>query len=481
MQEQPQEEKKETQIVSRPNHMKFVKFTAEQYAGLNFENTQDKCLVLMFPENERILEAKGNQGTGKTSLLNAFKASMGLPEPENAVNNGTKNKAATLEFIHDDKEYKVRITKSGFNVTYDTELNGKKMTNVVKKPKDVLQNLIGPIGVSPSFLRDKKSGADQIEWIKSLTLKSDSEKEETEIKGKHAADYAERTTINKDVSRLKVDVVATGLYVWDTENFVFLERDEKRLAEEAVKNAPAQEDIQVTYNEASKKRDQLVAGKARLAEIEKDLVKLKEESDDIDRQIEQFMAKKAGKEFTIKETQKSIETATAFLNERANAEEEFTKALNDLQNSSNIAIAKKNLEDVAKKIADYNVVEKRQEELNNNLQEYATQLKELATKYTPAIEGLEIVINGIDDTRSEGVYLNGVNMAHLSESECWDLCLQLWELQGTSVVFIENITSLGSAAIERVNWFAQKGGYVFVSQMQRDYQELKVEFINKIS
>ena len=481
MSESTHTSKEEKEIVSRPNHLKLVKFSAEQYAGLDYTNSPEKSLVLFFPENEHILEAKGDQGVGKTSLMRAFMASMGMQEPDNAINNKTANKSAQLEFEHDDKMYKVRITKTGFGVTYDTEVNGKTVKNTVNKPKEVLQNIIGPIGISPEFLRNQKSGAEQIKWIKSLTLKTpEAEKEEADIQYKHASDYKERTIVNRDEARLKTEIISSGLYQWDSENFVLLETEYKTNLFQKVKDAPEEAEVKEIYTLAQKKRDELVAGRNRIDELQKDKKKIESEISEIDRQIEELTAKKTGKAFTIAETDKAIAKGLQFVEERKDAEKEFDVALENMQNASNIALGKKALDDISGKIVEYKKIELRQEELNNNLELYSTQLKELAKQYTPAIEGLEVVVNGIDNTKLEGVYLNGVNMAHLSESECWDLCLQLWKMQGTSVVFIENITSLGSAAIDRVNWFADQGGYVFVSQMQRGYQELKVEFINQI-
>ena len=96
--------------------------------------------------------------------------------------------------------------------------------------------------------------------------------------------------------------------------------------------------------------------------------------------------------------------------------------------------------------------------------------------YTPAIEGLTIETGVGIDAKQPGVYVNGKNMAYLSESELWDFCLQVWKLTGTRIVFIENSTSLGSAAVERVNWFAENGGKVFMSTMNRNYKEMKVSF-----
>lgn len=474
------QEQSKPELVSRPNNLKMLKFTVENFAGLNLEESKDGCMVIAFPENERIMEAKGNQGVGKTSLLNAMMASMGLPEPDNAINNKSGNKSSTLEFEQDGRIYKVRITKKGFTLTYNTELNGKQTVSEIKKPKDSLYNIIGPIGVSPDFLREKRSGADQIKWIKSLTIKGEAETKEAEIKAQHKKAYDSRTEKNKDLARLRSEAISAGIYAWDAENFVLQETEKKMQYEEAVSGFKDDVQIREAHDAASKKKANLLAGKTRMEGLLKSKEEATEDIQDFERQIEALQLKIQQKQASIAELNTSIEKGEKFLEENKDAEAEYEKALADMQNAGKIALQKKELEDAAIKVAEFLKVESELEALNNTIEECSQQLKDLAKEYTPDIPGLEVVTNGIDNTRPEGVYLNGTNMAHLSESECWDLCLRLWRMQGTSIVFIENITSLGSEAVERVNWFAQQGGYVFVSMMQRDYKDLVVEFVNEI-
>jgi hypothetical protein len=80
------------------------------------------------------------------------------------------------------------------------------------------------------------------------------------------------------------------------------------------------------------------------------------------------------------------------------------------------------------------------------------------------------------DESKKGLFLNGINIAALSESERYALCIQIWQHYGTKVVFIENISSLGSHALEIIKLFIKNGGTVFGTQMNRGQQSISVSF-----
>ncbi len=198
--------------------------------------------------------------------------------------------------------------------------------------------------------------------------------------------------------------------------------------------------------------------------------------DDINRQIEQLTTKRDALRVDESKNTDSILAARAYIKERESAPEALKVATEQMNNAGKIAILRSDLHQFAQKKGEFTKTEKRQSDLNNLLVECESDIQQLAKDVTPDIEGLEVVVGSIDSEKAEGVYFNGVNMAALSESELWDLCLQIWKLTGTAVVYIENSSSLGTDAIHRVNWFAEKGGHVFISTMQRGYKELKVSF-----
>lgn len=468
------------EIVSRPHRLKFIKTEIGSYAGLNFEDAPDKCMVIMFPENERILQASCDQGGGKTSLLKAFKSTMGMEEPDNAINQSTGSKSVTHEFMVSDKEYRVRITSKGFTVSLASEINGNKRYADLKSPKSMLSELIGPIGMSPSFLSSKKSGKDQIEWIKSLTVNGDAKNAEEELNQKYSKAYNDRTGINKEFERLKSDLLNTGYFVWDNDNKEMRESGKRVEDAEMVKSFPNSKQIEENFQQAVKDRDTLTITRQKLNQYEDSKRKTQEDITSLENKILELQNQIQTKKSAIIEIDESIRKGKEFEQNLLGAEDNFRKSQEEMQKASNVALVKRSLEDAAVKYDFFTQTEQARETINNFMVEIEAQIKQMAKDCTPDIEGLEVVIGNIDSQKPEGVYLNGVNMAHLSESEQWDLCLQLWKLMGVSVVFIENITSLGSSAIERVNWFAENGGYVFVSCLNRGYKELHVDFLTQL-
>lgn len=467
------------EVTSRPNHLKLISFEVEAYGGLNMT---DKALVVHFPENDRITEFSGDQGMGKTSLMNALKALMGEQEPGNAINAVANNKSATLTFEKDGNRYQSRLTKTAYTLkNLKEDATGKIITSTISKPKDILSDLIGPVGVSPDFLTKKKSGAEQIEWIKSLAANNpEIAKLEQEIQGKYDTAYKERTGINAEVTRLRQEISAVGYYRWDSTNNVFAVTQKMSEDKTIIDKAPANDDeIKEIYDRELARDRELDRAKQKLAGYVEKTEQIDIYIDNINEQIKELQEKLTKAENEKIVISEGISKGEEYVKTLQDAPEKLLQAQADMQNAGKIALLKKALADSTASIAKYSRTETEQANLNNKLVEYEKLMQDLAKECTPDIEGLEVITGNIDSKKPTGVYYKGINMAALSESELWDLCLQIWKFTGTSVVYIENSSSLGTDAINRVNWFAEKGGHVFISTMQRGYKELKVSFHNE--
>ena len=466
------------EIVSRPNDLKLVKVEIDSYAGID---ATDKALVIVFPENEKITELSGDQGVGKTSLMNGLKALLGEPEPENSINQTTKNKSMSLEFEKDGELYKTRLTKSAFTLTSIKEKDGNKMTSTINKPKEMLSKLIGPVGVSPSFVKEKKSGESQLEWIKSLA-KSNPElsAQENAIKAAHALDYAKRTDVNRDVKNLKQSILNTGYYSFSDDGETV---HTAAVNEALMKIADAPENEEVIQEEFKAAQLQLAEKNkaiSRREQLDFEMKTARNEVERLNNEIARLQAQVLSQNKKIADTDDAIVLADAYIKERDNAPQRMEAAQQAFQNFNSVTLLRKGVFDAAELVKTYKTKEEEQKALIAKLDQYEAELRELAQQFTPDIEGLEIELgNSIDNKRQMGVYYKGTNIAFLSESELWDLCLQVWKVSGISVVFIENSTSLGSDAMERINWFAKNGGTVFLSTVQRGYKELKVTFLKE--
>lgn len=463
-------------IASRPNHLKLVSLTVDAFAGLDYS---DKSLVIVFPEGENIAEFSGDQGVGKTSLANALSTLMGGDEPKNAVNADKLTKGAELEFVDNGTKYISKLTKSAYTLRQITDVPGaKKAVATVSSPKTVLSNIVGPLGVSPDFLKGKSKGEDQIAWIKSMVSQNtDLAAQEQEYKNLYDISYKKRTQINKDIQELRGKISDSALYVWDNENKVFVESANYQSSVEIEAAAPKDRtELDEKFKAAEKKNSEYNNGKSRLLDLNNKLSNHQSKIKSIEDEILNLQAQLATEKTKLAETEESITKGNEYVKEREAAEQEYQVARKEVMDYGNIETLRRLISDSKINLQDHAKAESAKRELEDIMTTCELELKNLAQKYTPNIEGLEVVVANIDSARPEGVYYKGTNIAHLCESELWDLCLQVWKHTGIRIVFIENSSSLGSEAIQRINWFAANGGYVFVTTMQRGYKELKVSF-----
>lgn len=466
----------EVDIASRPNHLKLVSLDVTAFAGLDYT---DKSLVIVFPEGKNITEFSGDQGMGKTSLANAISSLMGGEEPKNAVNSTKQTKAASLNFEVNGNVYESRLTKSAYQLKMITDMpNGKKAVSDVKSPKTMLANIVGAIGVSPDFLKNKSKGSEQIEWIKSMAAQNtDISQKEEEYKTLFQKAYNNRTDINKSLKECQRILNESGLYVWDAENKVYVESADYathvKIEAEAPKDRVA---LDEKFKSAEKKISEYNNGKSRLAELGTKLSNYNRSITTIENEILALQAQLATEKVKLAETEEAIKRGKEYIQERESAEKEYQEIRKEVMDYGNIETLRKLLSDSKQTLDNYNTYEEAKKECEAIMDTCEADLKNLTKQYTPPIEGLEVIVANIDSAKPEGVYYKGTNIAHLCESELWDLCLQVWKCTGIRVVFIENSSSLGSDAVQRINWFANNGGYVFITTMQRGYKELKVSF-----
>lgn len=460
--------KKDT-VVSTANFLRFVRFDVKSFAGIH----EDMKLAIVFDDpKKRIVGFSGDQGTGKTSSLQALYTLCGGMPPKNAINEKDKNIDEELVFERNGEKYVVRATKGSFTVTkFDKDGNRSKMDS----PKDFLKRVIGPIGLNPMALKGMK-GPEQIEWLRSLTTFTKEQLElEADILSKKETDYKKRTEVNRVVKQLEGEVLSTGYYVWDNENKVFKATELFVADTNTVAKSELNEDIvaQNLKDAENKKNEWQKASEGleqmRTKKFEKTL------------EIEELRRKLAQAEHEEKELLDRIEKGEKWIEENKGVTEVYDKAFEAMRQLGDVKMKNQNLTSVADKIKLHTTKEEEAVMLNGKLDEYDKLHKQFVQSFTPNIEGFEVVVPGIDSKKAEGLYYKEKTMIMLSESEIFELYLQLLASQNVKVTIIENITSLGTAAIERINWFAeQMGGYVFYSAMERGKEKLGFQFLDKI-
>src|SRR6185503_14128206 len=108
------------------------------------------------------------------------------------------------------------------------------------------------------------------------------------------------------------------------------------------------------------------------------------------------------------------------------------------------------------------------------------EIRGLVKKILPDIPGLEVVTEKSIDGPAIGIYVEGKTPAQLCESELYDLWLKLCDIKGTSMVVIENWSVLGTEAVQTINYLAQQGVQVWVTQMHRGQREASIEFVDEL-
>lgn len=447
---------------------KFTSFTPESFAGINEENNQS--LIITIPEDCHVIELAGDQGQCKTSALSFIKAMCGGSLPANAINSVDEDMRGTATFEEDGVVYTVRMTKSGFTVKFNdgTGLSTKG------SPKEWLQSRIGNIGISPMSLKDKK-GKDQIEWIREV-YKLDKESLDLEkriLAGLKKVTEEKRPNANREYARLKKEVADTGYYFFDEDNKVF-GTTEILTSDTALVDAVDLEDDSLTrkHEEAQKKVNQFNNAKTAIANYHNDAIRQ-------NNRIDELKAQLAAAEEEHLNTQAQIKKAEDWFKNNQDPQSELDAALKLLKDSGELKAKKKNIASAATKLSEFLKAEEAKIMVEGEVEEYKNQQKEFVKATTPEVEGLEIIVGDYHQTKTEGVWYKDKPPAAWSESETWELYLRLCKALNIRVSIVENISSLGSSAINVINEFIESGGYIFCSRMDRSKKGIEIIFNHK--
>jgi nucleoside diphosphate kinase len=445
--------------------LRFISFTPEAFGGINDANAKD--MVISFPEaNDRIIELEGDQGRCKTSLLNFVKVMCGGELPPNATNSIQNDLRGTSEFQIGDRTYKVRMTKGTFTLSYTSPTEKGK----IESPKANLQQLIGNIGLSPMMLKDMK-GKQQIEWLReAFRLTPEQKALENTIRQNYAKAFEARTDVNREFNRLQKEVAATAYYDYDYNNCVFntnqmYETDYNTVLNNTYDDAT----IQAKYDEAQRKVAQYGNATIRLDTHRDTLLTQQRRIADLEKQLEE--AKDAESK-----TQQAIRDGEAWFAANANPKKELDDVVETMKNSGEVRSKRDAIAAAFAKYHEYNAYEEKKIILEGQVAEYREQLNEFVKETTPDIPGLEVIVGDWHPDKNEGIYYNDRTPQQLSESEAWALYLLLCKGLGIKVVLLENVTSMGSAAIDVINEFVRDGGYVFCTKMNRQQKNINISF-----
>lgn len=451
----------------------------------------DNGIVLVFPENYRLQLSEGDQGVGKSSLQKSLLELTGNILAPNAINSIDNDKKINLKtWGLDGHLYHIRSTKSTYVIErIETDEEGKPIINEkgkeikaeMKEPKTMIKKIVGPAGISPNWLVEMKP-SEQIAWVRSLfTLDQDVLKQELEITKKYNESYKARTQAGNDQKRYKNLTESSPFYKEQ-------EKHEKYFAETSFEDVEqSMKTIQEKHSEYQRYEMGLqqlkdISLKNAIANVDKadeTIVSIENEIKRLQEQLSKAHdAKQAAVEGKIA-VENRIKAGDEWIEENKSVVEEMQSFGEKVKEASEFKAKKQEWEIMLENQKQMNHYETEYQRLTTLIDEYAKTKQQLVEMFTPKVEGFEVCIPDENEKR-EGLFYNGMSLDKLSESELWEMATQLWQVMNVQMVFVENINSLGTGAIEKFNQFIQQGGYVFATMMNRAEKNLKITFDNTI-
>lgn len=433
--------------------LNFKKFVASSFLAINKENPIVIDFSEYHPKGQRITKSSGDQGQRKTSFLNSLLAlcayNFGFDE-DNFINAKDGTKSASLEVEREGKQYRIKLTKSKFIVEqlYKSVDGTKQKWVEEEEPKTLARKVIGTIGTSPMYLKNKKGQEQVTELYKMLNVDETLRMKEVELKTALAKAVESRATANRQYDTLKKTLSEEPLYL----NWEASERD---YAEE--KNT---ETAREKLNEISKNRSAIHANRNNVSVLESNIQRNKTEIEELEKRIQLL------RDHVAYETEK-VNKSKEFLEENKGVDGEYDAALKEVTTINQYVINRNRWQEIQRKKKEMDEFETFIQQYDIRKDQLRNDLKNLVTDILPPVEGLEVVTEDPIDGRGQGVYYKGFTLAQLSESELWELYLQICLSQDIKCVFIENIQDLGTEAINTINYLAKRGVNIFATEMRR--------------
>lgn len=424
--------------------MKLKKLEVNSFGGIN----PNSPVIIDFSES-KFVTVEGDNGAGKTSLINALLVACGQlsKENKNFVNNDSGKIDLNFEFVGKDRcNYAVRCTKSKFELTYDGE--------AIPEPVTKMKELLGVVGVSPMTIKDKPL-KDIVKWLSTYSNKSPEEFEQQLEKHKKNIKSARdtRAAANKSYKALKETLENDELYInW--------EDSEKRYAKSV--NI---DDLSAELKRAGEKSDKLIKAEEKLKQ-------LRERDTRIAEQIAALMQEQS-------EVRNSISTGEKFVSENKNAGKEYEEVRKRYDNAAKEVVAYNNWQSVKQKKSEMDEFETISQQADSQEKDILQKVKELQADILPDIKGVEMYTEDtVEDgvTYKEGLYWNGKNVSQLSQSEWWSVVMAIWRKYKVKIVVIDNFSELGSLAVEALQKLANDGAYILVAEMNREQKQLSISY-----
>ena len=424
--------------------MKLKKLEVNSLGGIN----PSSPIVIDFTQSKWV-NVSGDNGVGKTSLLNALLVGCGQlsKDNKNLINNDSGKIDINLEFVGNDRlTYNVRCTKSLFSLTYEG--------TAVPEPITKMKSLLGVVGVSPMEVKNKPL-KDIIKWLSTYSTKSAEEFEAQFLKLKNNIKAAQdsRASANRSLKALNEYLLSEPLFNnWEASEKKYIKPvDIKQLS--------------VSLENAGKDSDKLLQAETKLRQ-------LKERQTNLQEQIENLQNELDGVTNNIKVGEK-------FVDANKGAKKAYDTVRIQYDNAHTEAQSYNKWQEIKTKKSERDEFETFAQKADAKEKELKQHVKDLQAEILPDIKGVELITEDTHEDGKvvkEGLYWEGRNVAQMSESEWLVIVLQIWKKLKVKVVVIDNLSSLGSGAIEWLEKLNKDGAYILAAEMSREQKSLQVEY-----
>lgn len=434
--------------------MKLQRLEVNSFGGINPKSP----VVLDFTESN-FFTATGDQGVGKTSLLNSMLVACGQlghtgKEGKDFINLDSGEIDINFSFVGNDKvSYDVRCTKSQFKLTYDG--------TAVSKPISKMKELLGVVGISPMEIKDKPL----MEIVKWLSSYSNMDVDKFQKKLKKIKDGIKEAGDGRALANRQYKAIKD--YLENDPAYINWEESEKT---NAVK--PDIDKLTEELKVAREAADQYERGEQKLERYKVSMTSIDTEIERLKKLLEEKEAEKV-------KMQESIDLGQKFLLDNAASKATYDEVKVRYDNIAQNVVTWNHWQTIKEKKKQMDEFETASQQLDSDEKKLKEDRKALQAEVLPDVRGVELVTEDNYDNgelQLEGLYWNGKNVAQMSESEFWGVILSIWKKYKVKIVVIDNMQSLGSKAVSLLEGLAKSGTYILAAQMERGTEELEISY-----
>jgi hypothetical protein len=416
-------------------------------------------------KGKQILALIGDGATGKTSLVEFFKAICTGKIDTDLINLKTGKMAGTADIERDGQVYSVRLHRTKKSETVEV-----KSPNNMKGGKEVLRSLVGTVAIDPFWLASLDL-PDQVKEFKKL-IRVDTSELDKQIK----TEIGERETLGRIVRQLD------GAIKDDPNNRIDMEQHLAKYAEEK-----PLEDRRQKLDEAIKHNREYAVKHTSVINAEARVETLTLEIDDINRRIADLITQRDRKTIDIEQTRQGIAATQQWL--AANPEKDTAQMQKEIDEINEFNMERANLQSFIQKMQQkkrHDEEYAQQKAKVKQLEEQRAELVKSATRVIPDFEFLEKRYDEdgklIDDR--EGPYYRGVPISALSHTELVLFGINFKQAldNGLPIIIVDDLESVGSEGIRALETLCQEGKcQAIVSLMDKKTSDLKIVLKNNLS